>query len=145
MCMWISCSCHHVIEKIQSFLIIFYVFFFQGKKASFPLNVCVFDHQKSNMDGHDGLFSQLCETRAPEKNTDMVASIFIDPAACLFGKIWQHTIPGSLPLSVVKSIQILYLSKSINTALQKPSATSKSLELKMYLSKSMKVLASKCT
>ena len=49
-----------------------------------------------------------------------------------------------LSTSVVKSILFLYLSKSINTAMLKHSATSKSLELKMYLSKSMKVLASKC-
>ena len=33
--------------------------------------------------------------------------------------------------SVVKRIQILYLSKSINTAMWKHSATSKSLEFKM--------------
>ena len=47
--------------------------------------------------------------------------------------------------SVVKSTHILYLSKNINTAIQNYSITSKSPEFKMYLSKSTKVLVSKCT
>ena len=44
-----------------------------------------------------------------------------------------------------KSTQIFYLSKSINTEILKYSVTSKRSELKMYLGKSTKVLASKCT
>ena len=46
--------------------------------------------------------------------------------------------------SDVKSTHILYLSKSKNNVIYKYSAPSKSPEFKMYLSKSMKVLASKC-
>ena len=47
--------------------------------------------------------------------------------------------------SGVKSTDILYLSKSISTAVKLYSVTNKSPEFKMNLSKSMKVLASKCT
>ena len=47
--------------------------------------------------------------------------------------------------SDVKSTHILYLSKSKNNVIYKYSAPSKSPEFKMYLSESMKVLASKCT
>ena len=44
-----------------------------------------------------------------------------------------------------KSTQILYLSKSTNTAIYKYFVRSKSQKFKIYLSKSTKVLASKCT
>ena len=47
--------------------------------------------------------------------------------------------------SGVKSAQCLYLIKSINTAIDIYSVTSKSLELYIYLSKSREVLVSKCT
>ena len=61
---------------------------------------------------------------------------------------WGPGIPSHLEpfpeASGVKSTQMFYLSKSINTAMAKYSVTSKSMVFKIDLSKSTKVLIWKC-
>ena len=85
------------------------------------------------------------ETRVKRWETQVSFSPYTLPALYLTLQGSCLRSPPSLCLSTrgVKSTQFLYLIKSINTAIEIYSVTSKSLEFK--ISKSREVLVSKCT